>query len=678
MLRNARLKLTQSAGALPGAVPRLMPFLMAAGLAATVIGQHTLSSDFPRFSTTGPLYMAIGGALFLMGLILRGESVEVEDVQPEVEMGGSVTGSLCWGRRQAVGVGLGVAGGVIGYTQSGGNTMTLWGVVPWIVGCLALIWAFWRPEWRLARDLKSLTSDLRWVWAAVALALIVALAAFLRFYQLGDIPRNMTGDHARDIFYVRDVWEDGFRPLFFLPGREPLKFYIAAPLSSVFGFSFLTLKVGSAIVGVISVFTVYLMARELFDNKRIALLATLLFSLSFLHIIESRGGFRAILGVLAFSIILTFLFRALKFKRTHDFVFAGLALGAGLYTYSALRVVPAAVGLVLLVSLVGILLRNRREAPAFVAKAALLILAALVVFAPLGRFVADFPDEYFARAGELSEPPWESDTPLETLGVNLKDTALMFNWTSEVWPGMALPYLDYVTGALFPLGLAVMLISWALWRRSIYGYAMLVFLVVLIPSYVKRQADPVNALRMDFMIPLVLSFAAIPLYVVAQQIAGVVGKRWPFIVLPALAAAVVLIGFVNYQLYFDDWVERHRGTVGNRSEVAAVIHDFVDSGGSLDNAYLKQWPYWMDEKALQIEIGDLDWQGTLVEIDEARAHAVNPEAKLYVFYNQDEEAPLRLKDIYPEGTLQRIQAEINSPGSDFFIFRVPSKVAGSD
>ena len=422
------------------------------------------------------------------------------------------------------------------------------------------------------------------------------------------------------------------------------------------------------------------MSRELFSNKKVALLAALLFSLSFLYLIESRGGFRAVMGALFFSLTLTYLFRALKFKRTHDFVFSGLALGAGLYAYSALRVVPAAVGLVLLVALIGILLRNRREAPAFVANAALLVLASLVIFAPLARFVADFPDEFFARAGELSEPPWESDTPLATLGANLQDTALMFNWTSEVWPSVATPYLDYVTGALFALGLSVMVIGWALWRRSLYGYALLIFLVVLIPVYVKREADLANALRMDFITPLVLTFAAVPLYVTAEQIAKVVGKRWPIIVLPALGATVGLIGFVNVQFYFDDWAPRHGAHPGNSSEVAAAIDDFVESGGSMDNAFFKPWPFWMDEAAMRIEVGDLDWQGFLYEdiVLEATIHALNPQEKLYVFFHEDEETRLRLKEIFPEGSLKRIRSEFDSPGRDFFVFDVPAKATSSD
>ena len=681
MLKNLWLEAAPSTDALLRVIPRLLPFLMIAGLAIAAFGQYTLSSDFPRFSTEGPIYMAIGGALFLAALILRGQSLEADNVLLEEESRGlSAASSFRWGWRQTVAVGLGLLGGVIGYTQNDNNTFTLSGVVPWLLGGLALVWGFWQPRWPVSWNLRYLKSDFSWVWLALALALTMALAAFFRFYQLGDLPGNMTGDHARNLFDIRDVWERGFHPVYFIGnnGREPFLFYIIAPLASILGYSFLSLKIGTAVVGVISVFMAYLMARELFDNKKVALLAAVLFSLSFLHLIESRGGFRAILGGLAFSITLIYLFRALKFNRTHDFVFSGLALGAGLLTYSAMRVVPAAVGLVLVVALLDLLLTNRREAPVFLANALLLVLASLVMFAPLARFVVDDQDTFFSRAAELSEPPWESDTPLATLGANLKDTALMFNWTSEVWPATATPYLDYVTGAFFVLGLPVMLIGWALWRKRLWGYAVLIFLVVLIPSYVKREADLANALRMDFVAPLVIAFAAVPLYLAAEQIAKVVGKRWPIIVLPALAATVALIGFVNHQLYFDDWAQRHSVHVGNQNEVGSAMRDFVASGGSLENAYFKTWPFWLDGLALGIEIGDLDWQGFVQDIEKAKVHAANPQAKIYVFYHQDEDTRLRLREIYPEGTLRRVHSEFDSPGKDFFIFQVPAKLTASD
>ena len=671
------LEVAPTADAVQRAIPKVLPFVMAGGLVLAAFGQYVLSSDFPRFSTRGPVLMAAGGALFLVAWMFRGRTLEGTNMPLEEDGDSLPEGtSFHWGSRQTAAVVLGALGGVYGFTQNDHNTFTLLGVVPWLLGVLALVWGFWPPiSWKF-RPLKINSS---WLWTALVLAFIIALATFLRFYRLYDAPRDMTGDLVGDIFLIRDLWERGLHLVYFVPNREPLKLYAVAPLTSVWGYSFLSLKILSASAGVVAVPVVYIMARELFENKKVALLAAALFSLSYLNILSSRGGFRDSLGVLAFSLVLVFLFRALKFGRTHDFIFAGLALGAALYTYAGLRVLPMAVGLVLLISLLSRLLLDRRQAPVFLVNAVLLVIASLIVFAPLARFVADEPDLFVARSQELAEPPWESS--LETLAANVKNTALIFNWTSEVWPARLVPVLDYGTGSLLPLGFAMMLIGWAFWRKSLYGHAAVIFLVVLTPDYVKREGVLyASGLHVGHVIPLAVAFAALPLYVTAEQIAKVVGKRWPVIVLPALGATLGVIGFVNHQLYFDDWVSAHRQAVDNTSEVAGAVRDFVDSGGSLENAYVKPIPHWMGVGGLQIEVGDLDWQGVLgfEGIEVAVEHATNPDPKLYVFHHTDEETLLRLREIYPEGTFKRIPSELHPIARDFFIFEVPTKVRASD
>ena len=217
--------------------------------------------------------MAGGGLAFLAALLMGWQSLAAEALLDDEQEESAAT-SFSWGLRQQVGLAVGILGGLAGFLLNGDNTFTAWGFSLWVIGCLAIVLAFWPPRGRLRFRLPSLQPSSAWV--LVALTLILGLAAFFRFYDLDNTLREMVGDHAVDIFDIKRV-SDGAHPVYFTlaKGREGLSFYLGAGLAPFFGHSFLTIKILTAIIGVLTVGATYFMTKELFGNRGVALIAGL-------------------------------------------------------------------------------------------------------------------------------------------------------------------------------------------------------------------------------------------------------------------------------------------------------------------------------------------------------------------------------------------------------------------
>ena len=88
----------------------------------------------------------------------------------------------------------------------------------------------------------------------MALLAVTLLAGFFRFYRLNDLPAERGLDPPY-IYLGTEAILQGDRPIFvtLYPGQESGFFYLAAALSQVFGLSFLTLKLTSAVLGTLTV-----------------------------------------------------------------------------------------------------------------------------------------------------------------------------------------------------------------------------------------------------------------------------------------------------------------------------------------------------------------------------------------------------------------------------------------
>lgn len=154
------------------------------------------------------------------------------------------------------------------------------------------------------------------------LILILILAAILRFINLSLIPVGFNDDEAAFGYNAYSILKTGRDewgrllpfPVFESFGDWKLSFYLYLTVVSqfFFGLNEFATRLPSALFGVLTIFTTYLLAKKLFDNygrikETIALFSALFLAINPWHIIASRNAFES--DLLSFFITLgTYLF----------------------------------------------------------------------------------------------------------------------------------------------------------------------------------------------------------------------------------------------------------------------------------------------------------------------------------------------------------------------------------
>jgi 4-amino-4-deoxy-L-arabinose transferase-like glycosyltransferase len=181
------------------------------------------------------------------------------------------------------------------------------------------------------------------------LVLNLFLATVLRFYKLGSLPPGLHPDEAANGLDIISIFEKGKLAVVYGTNgpREALFFYFQAIFVYIgkvthwtaLNFTPLSLRIAPAIIGVLTVWGVYLLGKELF-NKNVGLFASAAMAVSAWHIQFSRNGFRAIMAPLALVFLFYFFIKAYRDGKLRDYILTGLTLALGFYTYLSFRMVP--------------------------------------------------------------------------------------------------------------------------------------------------------------------------------------------------------------------------------------------------------------------------------------------------------------------------------------------------
>lgn len=129
------------------------------------------------------------------------------------------------------------------------------------------------------------------------LLLVLLLAFFLRFYQLGDVPYGTPDDETSYIYNAYSIWHTGKSiegttyPLSFNAhsSQSPVEVYLTAPIVGIIDISLFSGRLLSALLGFGSVFILFLITDYLFKNKWIGVLSAFLFAVSPWAIQLQRG-----------------------------------------------------------------------------------------------------------------------------------------------------------------------------------------------------------------------------------------------------------------------------------------------------------------------------------------------------------------------------------------------------
>jgi hypothetical protein len=495
-------------------------------------------------------------------------------------------------------------------------------------------------------------------------------------YQLDSLPPDMTSDHVEKLLDVYDITQ-GQTSIFFVrnTGREALQFYLTAFVGDLFntGVSFLSLKLGTVLVGLLSLPFVYLLGKEI-GNRWVGLFAVLLAGISLWPNILARMALRFILYPAFVAPSFYFLFRGLRTSNRNDFILSGIFLGIGLHGYSPTRVLP----FVIVIAVILFILHRQSAGKRVGALLALGVVAlfALLAFLPLGRYLVENPDTFnyrtLTRISSLEQPlpgpAWQ------IFFMNLWNALRMVNWYGgNIWTiGVdSRPAVDTVSASLFLIGVVLLLIRYLRRQHWLDLFLLISVPLLMMPSILSLafpNENPALNRASGAMVPVFL-IAALALESLLRGMRNAIGGQSG-----ALAAALVGVvlfawaGLQNYGLTFDRYLKQYQNASWNSAEMGAIIGEFTRAVGSADNAWVMAFPHWVDTRAVAMEAGYTDrdygiWSDRLNET------VGIPGPKLFLYKPEDEESARALQSIYPQGTSTLFESAVDS--KDFYLYFVP-------
>lgn len=180
----------------------------------------------------------------------------------------------------------------------------------------------------------------------ILLVLVLLLAVATRLFNLDKYPAGLNADEAAIGYNAYSLIETGMDehgvswPLVFRSFddyKPALYFYIVIPFVKVLGLTVNAVRLPSAILGVFSVWFLYLIIDRIFKNKTMAFLSALVLATSPWHLHFSRGGWEVNASA-AFLLLTIYLF-LLGLKKPRFYLLAVLPFVASMYTYHSMRII---------------------------------------------------------------------------------------------------------------------------------------------------------------------------------------------------------------------------------------------------------------------------------------------------------------------------------------------------
>ncbi len=298
----------------------------------------------------------------------------------------------------------------------------------------------------------------------LALGVVLGLGLFARVYHLGHLPPAIHGDEAQFGLNARTILH-GEQPTLFAVGwyQFPIASFAAqAGVMRLFGDDIAGLRLSSALFGALTLLPVYLLARSMFD-RRVALASAALMAVGHWPVHFSRLGINNIQATFFAAWAVYLAWRALHTQHRLDYALTGLALGLGLYTYYAARLMPLIVGVMFGLAA----WRNRGQWRQYVPGLLALVIAGTLTIAPQLVYFVKHPEPLVSRQRGVFlfnnlphlESAYHTDDWGEILRQQTIRSLLVFNarGDSSGQYGFDEPMLDKLTAGLLVVGLGLSL-----------------------------------------------------------------------------------------------------------------------------------------------------------------------------------------------------------------------------
>jgi len=665
--------------------PTPFPWRSLLALFLTLIGQYTFEPPHTSVPLGYAFYLAafglLGWAIYLKEWSLFPLAQTSEGTDP-----------LTY-RRIALFISIGL--GFWSFTIFDDNLFTTGNTLVWYFAIVFFLLAFWLKDksiWSILQRIggflkrEPLTFSIpRWT---LLLTAATALVFFFRFTQTASLPPEPLSDHAEKILDVYEV-SQGQTHIFFIrnTGREGFQMYWTLLVAKLFGtgFSYLSLKLGTAILGFLTLPFIYLLGKEI-GGPRVGLFAFILVGIGYWPNIISRVGLRFPLYPLFVAPTLLFLLRGLRTRNRNDFLLSGIFLGLGLHGYSPFRIVPFVV--VAAFVLYWLHSQSKGARKEIILWLVMLGLTSLFIFIPLLRYWYDDPQMFSFRAltrltgmeNPLTEPAWQIFLS------NVWNALRMFNFDDgEIWVHSVQhrPALDVVSAALFAIGVVLVLVRYIRNRHWLDLFLLVSIPLLLLPSILSiafpRENPALNR----------AGGAYVPVFIIgAMALDGLLtslGRGGPALSRVEAMRNVILwlvTGFLlftsasqNYDLVFNQFRNSFRQASWNTSDMGKAIVEFRQTYGTTDTVWVVPFPHWVDTRlpAVWAGIPNRDvamWRENMagtVELTGPKLFMVK--ANTDDPNGNDQQSLDVLKTLYPDGRLRMFDSDV--PGHDFWIFFVP-------
>lgn len=183
---------------------------------------------------------------------------------------------------------------------------------------------------------------------------VIILASALRLWSLDNFPAGFNADEAAigyNAYSLLQTGKDEYGsswPLSFKSFgdyKPGLYFYLSLPFVAVFGLNEWVVRLPSALLGIGTVLLVFFLAKEIFKNSKVGLIASFLLAISPWHLHFSRGGWET--NAATFFITLGIYLYIKGLEKYHLLFWSMVAFLISMYIYQTPRLVIPALVIVL-------------------------------------------------------------------------------------------------------------------------------------------------------------------------------------------------------------------------------------------------------------------------------------------------------------------------------------------
>lgn len=553
----------------------------------------------------------------------------------------------------------------------------------WILSLVFIFMAFRPKNAETSFSLKSLWGQLKdggWKiritrWMLIVLA-VLAVILFFNFHRLDSVPPEMVSDQAEKLLDINDIL-NGSRAVYFPrnTGREVIHFYLTAAYMAIFNLevSFLNLKTVAVFANLVTLLFIYLLGKEVGD-KWVGLAAALFAGIAYWPLLFTRLALRIPYYPLFVAPVMYFMIRGLRRQNINDILLTGLFLGLGLHGYTPFRIVPIFVVIGILIYALHRPGRNKKLQTLF----ALLLITfmAVVVFIPLLRYWLGNPQLFTYRAFSrlTGMETGFQESPIVIFLKNFWKASIMFFWDNgTIWAHSvpSRPALEVVSGALYFLGIAMLLIRYIRKRNWMDLFLLVSIPMMMMPSILSLaypNENPCLNRTAGAVVPVFiavgLAFETI-LRSVRSRLTGRIGKT---LLVLAVLLLVIWSGANNYDLVFNQYYSIYLSSSWNTTELGEVAELYIDTWGTPETTYVVGYPHWVDSRLVAINAGYAGYDFAILP-ENIPATIEVPGAKFFFVNINDSENMQLLLETYPDGILTLNESTVVN--KDFMTFFVP-------